>query len=69
MKRTQKRKHQSSTTETVMEELERVVEGLSPMETARMQDVCKRAGATNENRTIRMAAALLLQKYGIAYRE
>lgn len=60
-------KHQNNTVDTV-EALERVVETLSPTETVHLRDVCRLAGAENEGKAIRAAAALL-KKYGIVYKE
>ncbi len=61
-------KHQNNATDKV-EALERVVEALSPTATVHLRDVCRLAGAENEEKAIRVAAAQLLKKYGITYKE
>lgn len=61
-------KHQNNATDKV-EELEHVVEGLSPTEPVRLNDVFRLAGVTTEDRAMRRTAVQLLQKYGITYKE
>ena len=51
-----------------LDRLERLVAEIDPACIVRIDDVCRAAGVTDMSDAITKAAAMLLQKYGIAFR-
>lgn len=51
-----------------LDKLERLIEEIDPACVVRIDDVCRAAEVTDMSEAITKAAALLLRKYGIAYR-
>lgn len=51
-----------------LDKLERLIEEIDPACTVRIDDVCRAAEVTDMSDAITKAAAMLLQKYGIAFR-
>ena len=63
------RKHQSSTFETALEQVEQMIEHMDANKPIQISDITKRFRTANINGDITRAITMLLQKYGITYLE
>ncbi len=62
-------KHQTNTFETVLDQVERMIEQIEPGTNIRIGDITGRLNPENRNSDIAKATGMLLKKYGRTYRE
>lgn len=60
-------KHHPDTFETVLEQLEQIVENIEPGSTIKLADIIDRFNKENGSGEVTKAAIMLLKKYGITY--
>lgn len=62
-------KHQTDTYEAALEQIERIIEVIDPDETVKVKDITGRIKLADRNTELTEATIMLLNKYGIDYRE
>ena len=62
-------KHQTDTYETALEKIEQIIENIDPDKTVNVKDITGRIKLADRNTELTEATIMLLNKYGIDYRE
>ncbi|MBR5874506.1 MAG: hypothetical protein IKY90_07240 [Oscillospiraceae bacterium] len=62
-------KHQTDTYKAALEQLEQIIEVIDPVETVNVKDITGRIKLADRNTELTEATIMLLNKYGIDYRE
>lgn len=62
-------KHQANTFEETLEKIEQIIEDIEPGMTVRISDITAMAKVVHKNNAIISATKMLLNKYGIDYKE
>lgn len=62
-------KHQTDTYETALEKVEQIIENIDPAKTVNVKDITCRIKLADRNTELTEATIMLLNKYGIEYKE
>lgn len=62
-------KHQTDTYETALERIEQIIENIDPDKTVNVKDITGRIKLADHNTELTEATIMLLNKYGIEYKE
>lgn len=62
-------KHQTDTYESALEQIERMIENIDPDVTVHIKDITGRIKLADRNTELTEATIMLLNKYGIEYKE